>query len=133
MRLFKKKELGVINVDNNKDASKLLTDGWEELTEKEQAIFGDEAHLAAPYNTKVTSGGSITFTPPPKSPEPTETELVQQRIAEIQQQLTANDLASVRPLRAKVAGTATAEDEARLVELEEQAQALRAELAEVSA
>lgn len=66
-------------------------------------------------------------------PEPTEAELVQQRIAEIQQQLTANDLASVRPLRAKIAGTATAEDEARLVELEEQAQALRAELAEVSA
>lgn len=66
-------------------------------------------------------------------PEPTEAELIQQRITELQQQLTANDLASVRPLRAKVAGTATAEDEARLVELEEQAQALRAELAEVSA
>lgn len=66
-------------------------------------------------------------------PSPTKAELAAQRTEEIQQQLTANDLASVRPLRAKVAGTATAEDEARLVELEEQAQALRAELAEVSA
>ncbi|MEZ6854354.1 hypothetical protein [Halodesulfovibrio aestuarii] len=53
----------------------------------------------------------------------------QQRIAEIQDLLVVNDLASVRPLRAKVAGTATAEDDARLAELEEQAQALRAELA----
>lgn len=62
-------------------------------------------------------------------PVPTEAEKVQQRITEIKQQLTTNDLASVRPLRAKVAGTATEYDDARLVELEEQAQALRAELA----
>lgn len=61
-------------------------------------------------------------------PEPTELELVAQRIAEIQQELTTNDLVSVRPLRAKVAGTATEFDENRLAELEEQAQALRAEL-----
>lgn len=69
----------------------------------------------------------------PKSPEPTEAELTQQRIAQIQQQLTANDLASVRPLRAKLAGTVTPEDDARLAELEEQAQVLRAELAELRA
>lgn len=62
-------------------------------------------------------------------PEPTEVENAQQRIAEIQQQLTVNDLASVRPLRAKVAGTATEFDETRLAELEAQAQALRTELA----
>ncbi|KAF1076296.1 hypothetical protein [Halodesulfovibrio sp. MK-HDV] len=61
-------------------------------------------------------------------PEPTETEKAQQRIAEIQHQLTTNDLVSVRPLRAKVAGTATEFDENRLAELETQAQALRAEL-----
>lgn len=61
-------------------------------------------------------------------PEPTEAELTQQRISEIQQQLTTNDLASVRPLRAKVAGTANEFDENRLAELEAQAQALRAEL-----
>ncbi|SHI82104.1 DUF5320 domain-containing protein [Halodesulfovibrio aestuarii] len=60
---------------------------------------------------------------------PTECELTQQRITEIQQLLTANDLASVRPLRAKVAGRATEEDEARLEELEDQAEALREELA----
>ncbi len=64
----------------------------------------------------------------PEPPEPSEHELAEKRIAEIQQQLTANDLASVRPLRAKVAGTATEFDETRLVELEEQAQALRSEL-----
>lgn len=61
-------------------------------------------------------------------PEPTEVEKTQQRITEIQQQLTANDLASVRPLRAKLAGTATDFDDARLAELEAQAQALRTEL-----
>ncbi|MEZ6855001.1 hypothetical protein [Halodesulfovibrio aestuarii] len=57
----------------------------------------------------------------------------QQRIAEIQDLLVVNDLASVRPLRAKIAGTATPEDDARLAELEEQAQALRAELATFTA
>jgi len=66
-------------------------------------------------------------------PEPTEAEKAQQRIIEIQQQLTANDLASVRPLRAKLAGTSTDFDDNRLAELEEQAQALRAELVTLSA
>lgn len=47
----------------------------------------------------------------------------------IQRELDAIDLQSVRPLRAKLAGTATAEDEARLASLEAQAQTLRAELA----
>jgi hypothetical protein len=77
------------------------------------------------------NGYPVAVTPVPTAL--TESELSAQRAEELRQQLTANDLASVRPLRAKVAGTATAEDEARLVELEEQAQALRAELAEVSA
>ncbi|SIO25756.1 hypothetical protein [Halodesulfovibrio marinisediminis] len=62
-----------------------------------------------------------------------ETELAQQRIAEIQQELTANGLASLHPLRAKVAGTATSEDEAKLVELDEQAKTLQTELAALSA
>lgn len=66
-------------------------------------------------------------------PEPTEEEKAQQRIKEIQSLLTANDLASVRPLRAKLAGTATEADDARLAELEEQAQALRAELVTLNA
>ncbi|MFA9396501.1 MAG: hypothetical protein ACERJ1_17595 [Halodesulfovibrio sp.] len=72
-------------------------------------------------------GASLT------KPEPTEAKKVKQRITEIQQKLTVNDLASVRPLRAKVAGTATEFDDARLVELEEQAQALRTELATLRA
>lgn len=66
-------------------------------------------------------------------PEPTEAEKAQQRITEIQSLLTANDLASVRPLRAKLAGTSTDFDDNRLAELEEQAQALRAELVTLSA
>jgi|GEM_PF-5660445 len=51
------------------------------------------------------------------------------RRADIQRELDAIDMQSVRPLRAKLAGTATAEDEARLASLETQAQTLRAELA----
>ena len=66
-------------------------------------------------------------------PAPSQEELTQQRIKEIQSLLTANDLASVRPLRAKLAGTATEADDARLAELEEQAQALRAELVTLNA
>ncbi len=72
---------------------------------------------------------AVVLSPLPEPEPPTEAEFTKQRIAEIQQQLTANDLASVRPLRAKVSGTATEFDETRLVELEAQAQALRAELA----
>jgi hypothetical protein len=51
------------------------------------------------------------------------------RCAAIQRELDAIDLQSVRPVRAKLAGTATAEDETRLASLEAQAQTLRAELA----
>lgn len=51
------------------------------------------------------------------------------RGAEIMRELDALDLKSVRPLRAKLAGTATEEDEARLASIEAQAQALRTELA----
>lgn len=81
------------------------------------------------------NGYPVAVEPPPspEPPVPTEQELTQQRITEIEQLLTANDLASVRPLRAKVAGTATPEDESRLTELEEQAQALRVELATLTA
>ncbi|WP_051176915.1 tail fiber assembly protein [Halodesulfovibrio aestuarii] len=73
------------------------------------------------------NGYPVAVEPPPP-PEPTEAEKAQQRITEIQSLLTANDLASVRPLRAKLAGTATDFDDNRLAELEEQAKALRAEL-----
>lgn len=83
-------------------------------------------HEIAEIEGQLPEGASLIK---PEPPAPTEAELTQQRIAEIQELLTANDLASVRPLRAKVAGTATPEDEARLVELEAQAQVLRTELA----
>ncbi|KAF1073597.1 hypothetical protein [Halodesulfovibrio sp. MK-HDV] len=67
------------------------------------------------------------------APQQSKAEKAQQRITEIQSLLTANDLASVRPLRAKLAGTSTDFDDNRLAELEEQAQALRAELVTLSA
>lgn len=50
------------------------------------------------------------------------------RRAEIIARLDEIDAASVRPLRAKLAGTATADDEARLAALEDEAAALRAEI-----
>ena len=56
-------------------------------------------------------------------------ETTRARRIEIQRELDAIDLQSVRPLRAKLAGTATAEDEARLASLDAQAQTLRTELA----
>jgi hypothetical protein len=51
------------------------------------------------------------------------------RIAEIDAELMRLDLEAVRPLRAKVAGNGTPEDDARLADIETQAQALRGERA----
>lgn len=51
------------------------------------------------------------------------------RRAGILAELAAIDAASARPLRAILVGSATEEDRARLTELDEQAAALRAELA----
>lgn len=51
------------------------------------------------------------------------------RASEILAALAAIDAASARPLRAILVGSATEEDRARLTELDEQAAALRAELA----
>lgn len=70
-------------------------------------------------------------------PQPTQAEIdavyprltqIDRRI-EILRELDAIDMQSVRPLRAKLAGTAAADDEARLTSLEAQAQTLRTELA----
>ena len=63
------------------------------------------------------------------APEPTPEQQTAQRRAYIQGELAAIDMQSVRPLRAKLAGAATAEDEARLASLEARALELRAELA----
>lgn len=66
-----------------------------------------------------------TFSPKPVDPAIEKA----QRAAAIQAELDDIDMRSVRPLRAKVAGTATAEDERILSELEARAAVLRAELA----
>lgn len=55
------------------------------------------------------------------------------RRIEIISELMAIDTASARPLRAILVGSATAEDRARLAELDEQAAALRLELAALEA
>jgi hypothetical protein len=54
------------------------------------------------------------------------------RIAEIQSQLDNIDRQSVRPLRAKLAGTDTQADRERLEELEAEASTLRTELNKLS-
>ena len=51
---------------------------------------------------------------------------------QIKNRLSQIDLESVRPLRAKVSGTSTPEDDATLAALEQEAGALRAELAGLS-
>lgn len=68
------------------------------------------------------NGKPIAVRPQPENPSVA-------RKREILALLEQLDLQSVRPLRAKVAGTATADDERILAELESQAVALRAELA----
>lgn len=51
------------------------------------------------------------------------------RKAEIYAELDSIDTQTIRPLRAKLTGLATAQDEAKLLELETKASALRTELA----
>lgn len=84
------------------------------------------------------TGGEIAITEwHLPNPQPTQAELdavyvilaKKDRAAEIYRELDALDLQSIRPVRAKQAGTATPEDEAKIVALEAQAQTLRTELA----
>ncbi|MDY0241739.1 MAG: hypothetical protein RBR34_06115 [Rhodospirillaceae bacterium] len=69
----------------------------------------------------------------PPYQEPSEAEIAAQRIAEIDARLTAIDLASVRALRAAVAGTATEADRDQLAVWEAEAAALRSERAGLTA
>lgn len=63
------------------------------------------------------------------APPPSEEEEKQLQLAEIKSRLSQIDLESVRPLRAKVHGTATPEDDAKLAALEQEAEELREGLA----
>lgn len=58
-------------------------------------------------------------------------ELNQQRVDEIKRQLVELDELAIRPLRAILTGTSTAEDTDKLREIEAQAAILRTELAEL--
>ena len=68
---------------------------------------------------------AVTLAPP----TPAKTELAAQRKDDLCQKIAANDLASVGLLRAKVAGTATKEEEEELIALDQRAKELKAELA----
>lgn len=57
----------------------------------------------------------------------------EQRIGEISARLTQIDVESVRPLRAKLAGTATPADDTKLAALESEASVLRTELRTLTA
>lgn len=86
-------------------------------------------------------GTAVADTPPPTDEpgkwkyldggwkEYTAEDAKQARTAEIKSRLLEIDLESVRPLRAKAYGTSTPEDDAKLAALEQEAEALRAELA----
>ena len=56
----------------------------------------------------------------------------QERILVLKAELQDTDAQTIRPLRAKLAGTSTEVDEEKLTELEYRAQQLRAEIAELS-
>ncbi len=60
----------------------------------------------------------------PAKPEPTKEE----KIAILKQELATLDEKSIRSVRAKIAGTATAEDDQFLAQLEEQAENLRQQI-----
>lgn len=107
-----------------------LPDDAIEITENEHAAIHDALSSGEKFILERADGAiTIECAVLQLSKE----EATKQRITEIQSLLTANDLASVRPLRAKLAGTSTDFDDNRLAELEEQAQALRAELVTLSA
>lgn len=61
----------------------------------------------------------------------TQEDLAQQRVDEIKRQLNELDAQAIRPLRAILTGMSTDDDTDKLREIEEQAAALRAELAEL--
>lgn len=101
-------------------------------TEYRTALAGMLAGLVV----SIEDGALIVRDPPEPEPEPvpepTATEIAERRIADIDARLAAIDIASVRALRATVAGTATEADAAYLTALETEAAGLRSERAELA-
>ena len=102
----------------------LAGDSWEYIEDH----LGKEGFIEGQPHT-VRDLGPLPAGWSDTAPEPTPEQQTAQRRIEIQSELDAIDTQSVRPLRAKLAGTATAEDERILSELESRAAALRTELA----
>ena len=80
-----------------------------------------------PYTVKDLGPLPKAFSLEPPAPTPEEGK--QLRIAEIKSRLVEIDMASIRSLRVKAYGTVTPEDDAKLAALEQEAGALRVELA----
>ncbi|PAV48509.1 hypothetical protein CK486_08655 [Pseudomonas sp. HAR-UPW-AIA-41] len=102
--------------------------GGVEISEAQyqQAMAG----MLEGLHVQIVDGGLfVGELPVPPAPEPTAEQLYMQRRAEILAELAAIDAASARPLRAILVGSATDDDRVRLAQLDEQAAALRAELA----
>ncbi|MFA9394774.1 MAG: hypothetical protein ACERJ1_08690 [Halodesulfovibrio sp.] len=119
-----------VNFDNDEDAENLINSDIpsRELSALEiKTAFSGWERYAGDKLTKVDGNSLQTAIVSRDSSKCTKG--INEVIEKLQHQLSKNDLASVRPLRAKVAGTAKKADEARLGELEEQAQKLRTELA----
>lgn len=74
---------------------------------------------------------NFDFSEPSESEEEKQARLNRLRTAEIHRALRSIDSERIRPLSTIVAGTATDYDRDKLQRLEEQAQALRLELAEI--
>ena len=61
----------VINIDNDVDKARLVSEGWRSLNEKEiqdAGMVGYES-LVSPANTTVSTDGTISFTPPESLPD----------------------------------------------------------------
>lgn len=102
------------------------------------ALFEEVPDNVIPNSTRNGDGTWDLYVPPIEEPQATPEPQTPAalRIAEIEAELTAIDAASARPLRAILAattsgGTVDPADVARINELEAQAVALRAELAEI--
>lgn len=99
-------------------------DTWEYIEDHRGKTGFIEGHPHTVHTLGPLPSG-WSYTAPELSPEDTKAN----RQNEIMRELSMLDLQSVRPMRAKLSGAATSEDERILSDLEARATALRAELA----
>jgi hypothetical protein len=114
-----------------------LNDGKTAIVEMSEAEKIQAGMKKLPDGMKIENGVIAVKTASEKlasgeiTQEAYDTQVKESRGAEIRQHLEAIDTATVRPLRAVLAGMGTDSDKAKLAELEIQAQDLRKELEEL--